>query len=176
MKGLKKFTVLILFILPTIIGVKAQTFTINDKVINLGIGAGYVWSVDGSVWPAFNLSFEKGIKNIEDIGVLSIGGTAGFQHAYFKNLSWTDFIFGARFAFHLNALNIENFDAYGGIPVGLRFFSKVEYDPYEKVKGYVGPYLGLFIGARYYFDKKFGIFCEIGHDISWFKVGVSLKI
>lgn len=176
MKRVKIIFLQIVIILIISTAINAQTFKINDNVLNLGIGAGYVWSVDGSVWPAFSVSYERGIKSVEDIGVLSLGFTGGFQHAYFKDLSWTDFIVGARFAFHLNALDIENFDLYGGIPIGLRFFSKVEYTPTEKVKGYVGPYLGIFIGARYYIDKKWGMFCEIGHDISWFKIGLSIKL
>jgi hypothetical protein len=105
----------------------AQTFSNGDMVLNAGIGFGYSYGIIGgaSAWPAISLSLEKGFREIDNVGVLSLGGSFGFQHASwgYYDLSWNDFILGGRCALHLGMIEVENLDVYGGIGLGLRIYT-----------------------------------------------------
>lgn len=105
-----------------------------------------------------------GITATYDYGVsdlISLGGGANF---YFDNYRDNDknknfFIFG-RLNLHLqDLLGLDDqWDVYPGVDVGV-------------IKNTFG--LGAHIGARYFFNDKFGAFVEIGNNGS---VGVSINL
>jgi hypothetical protein len=173
-------------------GLQAQTFKKGDFDLNAGIGLGYTYSLYSGVssWPAIVVSGEKGVSELSDLGVLSIGGTFGFKHISLSGTgtdwSWNDFYIGARGALHLAAVQSDKLDVYGGASLGVRIYTfpeavvtysggwPVGYD-IEK-KAHTTAFFGIFGGAKYSFSEKFAGFAELGYDIAWLKLGVSFKL
>lgn len=176
--------VVIAFIAATQTNVKAQAFQNGDMVGNLGVGFGwygYGVGVTNSL-PAISLSIEKGIKDIDDVGPLSIGGIVGFKHSSYAWTSvydWTynDIIVAARGAIHYDLLKNEKVDTYGGVGLGLRFQNYTDYNILGE-KGSstaVKPLFALYLGGRYYFSEKLGAFAELGYGLGYLTVGLSYK-
>ena len=159
-----------------------QAFHKTDKALNLGIGlgSGYYSSLNNLVAiPSFNASFETGVYEIPDVGVITAGGFLGFRHtwnnSYGYRVTYNNTVVAARGAFHLSMLNTSKFDVYGGIVSGFRISS---YN--SNIPGYVGDndvYFvhDLFVGGRIMMSKTFGFFAEVGYGISYLKAGVTLK-
>ena len=117
----------------TLSPLKAQAFKNGDMVGNLGVGFGwYGYGYGTTSLPAFSLSLEKGIKDLENIGPLSVGGIVGFKHASYAftssyDFSWNDIILAARGAIHYDLFKNEKIDTYGGIALGVRIQSYTYY-------------------------------------------------
>ncbi|MDP4207733.1 MAG: hypothetical protein Q8928_02855 [Bacteroidota bacterium] len=162
--------------------VKAQAFNNGDLVLNAGLGLGYAWSNGSSGSPALSVSLEKGIQNIDNLGILSIGGIAAYKSnsvsGFGYNYSWSDFYLGARAALHFRIVEVDKLDTYAGISLGLRFYStpvwNINNTQWDKGTG-TSVFAGIYGGARYYFSNNWAAFSEIGYDISWLKLGVSYK-
>jgi len=168
----------------------AQAFKNGDMVGNLGVGFGwYGYGYGATSLPAFSLSLEKGIKDIENIGPLSIGGIVGFKHASYAwtssyDWSWNDIIIAARGAIHYDLLKNEKIDTYGGVAVGVRLQSYSYYTvnltpPYDYVKAHNNYTHGLFafyVGGRYYFTDKLAAFGEVGYGLGYLTLGLSFKL
>ena len=108
---------------------KAQPFEIGSNVVNVGIGFGWSYSyfsgADAS--PAISLGYELGYYELENVGILGIGGVLGFKNAtdryYNYKVKWNDFYIGPKAAIHMDLFNEEKLDTYGGVILGLRFQS-----------------------------------------------------
>ena len=173
----------IAFITSTQSSIKAQAFQNGDMVGNLGVGFGwYGYGYGASSLPAFSLSIEKGIKDIENVGPLSIGGIIGFKHASYAwtsvyDWTWNDVIIAARGAIHYDLLKNEKVDTYGGVGLGLRIQSYSDYNVFG-VKGSstsVKPLFALYLGGRYYFSDKLAGFAELGYGLGYLTLGLSYK-
>jgi hypothetical protein len=175
----------------TFIGISfgQQAFHKSDKALNLGIGlgSGYYTGLAMAPIPSFNVSFETGVYDIPDIGVITAGGYGDFHHTW-TNQTWfgtdyrdsyTNFIIGARGAFHLSMLNTDKFDVYGGILTGIRFesYQSNYYDDnnidYEASDAYFVH--DAFVGGRIMMSEKFAFFAEAGYGVSYLKAGITLK-
>lgn len=174
---------LLAFLTRPALNTYSQTFDLEDKVLSFGIGFGYAYGFVGgaSSWPAISVSFEKGFRELTDIGIISLGGIVSLQHASVEDLKWNDFIVGARGTLHVTKLDIDNVDVYGGASLGLRFYSSPElvgiWPDWEwKSETSVGPFFGFFAGGRYFFTDKIAAFGEVGYDVAWFKLGISAKL
>lgn len=182
-KHLLLVLVIAFFQLMTQTPANAQMFDKGDAVLNLGVGAGHAYSFYGaSAWPGLNASFEYGVYQLKKIGVFSVGGIFSWQHAGYDypgdDLSWNEFYFGFRSQFHLTMLEVDNLDVYGGLTLGLRTYYDTYYNSrtgrYDK-DFEATPFGGLFVGGRWYFTPNFGVFSELGYDVSWIKAGIALK-
>lgn len=165
----------------------AQAFKSGDMVGNLGVGFGwYGYGYGTTSLPAFSLSLEKGIKDIENVGPLTIGGIVGFKHARYAWLTnydwtWNDIIIAARGAIHYDLFKNEKLDTYGGVALGLRIesFTDYAYNGNNYVKGTSSTTHGLFalyIGGRYYFSDKLAAFGELGYGLGYLTLGLSFKL
>lgn len=166
----------------------AQTFKNGDFNLNAGIGLGYTYSLysGATSWPALVVSADKGVKDLPDLGVLSIGGTIGYKHISASGTgydwSWSDLYVGARGALHFSSISSDKLDVYGGVSLGLRFYTypTVVYDGFYDLniekKTHTGGFFGIYGGAKYSFTDKIGGFAELGYDIAWLKLGVSFKL
>jgi hypothetical protein len=162
----------------------AQAFKNGTTVGNIGAGFGwYSYGYGVTSLPAISLSLEKGIKDIENVGPISIGGIIGFKHASYAwtsayDWSWNDMIIAARGALHYDLFKNPKVDTYGGVAVGVRIESWSYYTILdEKVhenKGY--PLFALYLGGRYYFTDKFGAFGELGYGLGYLTLGLSYKL
>jgi hypothetical protein len=160
--------------------VNAQTFQKGDMVANLGVGLGwYSYGYGASSLPAISLSLEKGIKDIENVGPLSIGGIVGFKHAtYATDYVWNDIILAARGAIHYDLFKVEKLDTYGGAALGVRLQS-YSYPSYFGVNAgktnYTHGLFALYVGGRYYFSDTFAGFAELGYGLGYLTLGLSYK-
>lgn len=173
----------IAFITATQTTVKAQAFQNGDMVGNLGVGFGwYGYGYGTTSFPAISLSLEKGIKDIENVGPLSIGGIVGFKRATYAwtsvyDWTWTDIIVAARGAIHYDLLKNEKIDTYGGVGIGLRVQSYSDYNIFGD-KGSsttIHPLFALYLGGRYYFSDNLAGFAELGYGLGYLTLGLSYK-
>ena len=149
----------------------SQNFEKGDKALNVGIGLGwssYVTSL--SPIPSFNASFEAGIVDIPNVGVIGVGGFGGFRFSPYTGGVYTNTIVAARGVFHFQFFDTGNFDLYAGINTGFG----LERDGYYN---WSDNYFidDEFIGARWMKNDKFGFFAELGYGISFLKGGIVLK-
>jgi hypothetical protein len=114
-------------------------------------------------------------------GVITLGGefTMSFfswDYGYGGRESWTNFFFAGRGAFHYG-WDVEGLDTYAGIPVGIGF-SGYAADGAPGSHGHqsVFPYIGIFIGANYFFNRNWGINGELGYNATVSNIGVIYKI
>lgn len=141
---------------------------------NVGIGLGATFGTGSVQLPPVSFSLDYGFN--ENI---SIGGYLGYSSFKQEVMTWswkyTYLIVGVRGAYHL-AL-VDKLDTYGGIMLGYNIAS-AKFDgtltgmPEPKVGGIA--YSG-FVGARYHFGEKFGVFGELGYGISILNIGLTMK-
>jgi hypothetical protein len=138
--------------------------------INAGIGLGS--NLTGTGLPV-GLSVEYGLN--EEI---SIGGYAGYASTKenFGSGEWkyTNFIIGARGSYHKEL--VDNINTYGGIMLGYNM-ADAEWSGPGNAQASVGgfTYAG-FVGARYHFSEKLGLFGEVGYGIAFLQTGLTIRM
>jgi hypothetical protein len=184
----------VVFMALTIRAFSQDNFTEGTNMINFGIGFGNLYyrgfaaGYDFSSTPALTISLDHSFKKIEEIeGTIGIGGLVGFESSssrynnsfgYYK-YHWNNFILAPRVSYHAGFINTDKFDLYGGIMLGVRIESVTYTSNYGAPD--LGNYGGLvftgggFIGGAYYFVNNLGAFAELGYDISYLKIGLTLK-
>lgn len=201
---MKKITLLSIAVIISTL-VSAQAFEKGTSVVTAGIGLGSSWGFNGNYYnnkvvqtPAIVLQYEKGMWEIGDFGVVSMGGYFGYKSYRYEettvNYSYkerlTYMVFGVRSAFHFTIIPVEKLDVYAGIMLGYRHSAyKYEYTPitnnsywnnYYNNRSYSYPgsvRSDFYAGARYYFTDKFGAFGEFGYGgISYLTVGLAFKL
>ena len=183
---MKKLLLLLLIAVFSLSQLNAQEFKNGDMVGNLGFGFGwYGYGYGTTSLPAFSLSLEKGIMDLENIGPLSIGGIVGFKHATYSwypsyDWSWNDIIIAARGAIHYDLFKVSKLYTYGGVALGLRLQSYSYYyylsGNYEKAhNNYTYGLFALYVGGRYYFTDKFAAYGELGYGLGYLTLGLSYK-
>ena len=151
--------------------VHAQAFDKGVKNLNLGLGLGYGLGV--------NASFDVGVSDIISVG--AVGAFSSRNYGYLVNDYRVTYIgVGVRGAAHFgkfinDGLGIDNnkFDPYAGLVLGFR---AVKYnDSYSSYYNgtAAGALFGLYVGGRYYFKDKFGVYLEGGFPYS--SLGVTFK-
>lgn len=173
---------------------KAQSFNKGTVAVNAGVGfisTIRYYSVSGlHRTPVFSLSGEYGIMKLGP-GVLGGGLAFGYQSAsytsnygslYYKD-KWSTTMFGIRGTYHPDFLNSDKYDLYGIVQLSITHFgySFSTNDPYINTYQYGNHTLStsfhpyLLVGAKYYFTKNFGVYSELGYDISLIKLGLTFK-
>ncbi|MDF2438021.1 MAG: hypothetical protein K0Q95_2397 [Bacteroidota bacterium] len=180
-----------------------KCFNENTKVLNAGVGfgSGYYRSYKGAGYvnrtsPAINLSYEQALPKKLGPGYLGLGAYLAYQSSrsrynnskyngnyYYYEHKWKNFIVAARGAYHLDFLNSERAEIYGGVIAGLRIqtynYETNNPDPYTYYglkQGSVYPVAAAFLGARWYFLPNIGVYGEVGSGISYATVGFSFKL
>lgn len=161
--------------------VSAQEFSQGTNVINAGIGIGgnfYFGDLGtSSQGIGLNLSYERGIWETADIGIVSLGGYLGYKSyksdPFFGgetfNYSYT--IIGVRGAFHYTGLNVDNLDVYGGAMLS---FNIASFDGDGDLLD-SRPSGTVFVGGRWYFTENFGAFAEAGYGVAFLSLGVAFR-
>ena len=170
------------FLLLSIITVRAQVFSQGSNVISAGIGLGssiadYTF---GSVSPAIDLKYERGLWKAGP-GVVSLGAYVGYKAYKYSSdgvtEKWDYTIIGVRGAWHYTGLKVEHLDVYGGIMLS---YDNLHYSIDEDGTNYggsVGNYgsavaVTPFVGARYYFAGHLGGEAELGYGVSYLHLGL----
>lgn len=194
----KLFTIALLAVTLLTAGntAKAQAFDVGTKHFNIGIGLGGYYSyayVSGSNYshlPTIFLSYDQGLIADVGPGIIGIGGFLGYSSAhadydyvgYSWSYDWTNFVIGARGTYHY-PLDNEKLDVYGGLSLGLwaQTYKYTDTDPYwngalDVSDTYMNLYYALSVGAKYMFSPKLGAFAELGYDIAYLKLGLTLNL
>lgn len=143
--------------------------------LNAGVGVATYY---GGGFP-IGVSVEAGLKNN-----FSVGGSVDFfryNYGYYSG-AYTFVLGAARASYHLgDALGVQNnnFDPYIGASLGFRYANYHDsygYTYSDYGSGYnSGLWLGIHVGARYFFSPKVGGFAEVGYGVSALKLGVTAK-
>jgi len=182
----------------------AQSFDVGSNGINLGLGLGGRYSyITGtgnySVSPAFVFAYDRGVAQIGP-GVLAIGGLIAWQtvkydynytsfgYSYNYDRRWTNLLFGARGTYHWNDWHgNDKLDIYAGVFAGYnigtytgkstRTYNGVTTtwdDGYTSSSSYARG--GAFVGARYLFTSKFGVYGELGYGVAYLNAGLTFVL
>lgn len=158
---------------------KAQ-FKTGEMLGSAGFGIGA--QVTGtSLIPPVSIMGEYAItENI--LGGIYAGYTSARVEDPAWGLIWNNnlVILGVRGSYNLELT--DNFDVYGGAFFGYTFASSRIIEGTLPVFGNLTAFgvsetrLAGFVGGRYLFDNKFGVFGEIGYGISFVNVGLTINL
>jgi hypothetical protein len=189
---MKKLSCVLFAALFCAITVRAQFFEKGTNVVSAGIGLGgnfgsYTY---GSQTPGISAQYERGIWDVGGPGVISLGGYVGTKSYKYSGASggykwdqkWSYTIIGVRSAYHLNKIDNEKFDVYGGLMLSYNILSYKYSDNYggagsSYYSGSYGSHMGFtaYIGGRYLFANNLGAFAELGYGVSYLTLGLALK-
>lgn len=161
-------------------------------ILNLGIGPcthpfgnGYGLGIGGK------LSFEKGMWKVGP-GIITLGGDFGLSFSwrdwsfltYKLKERWGNLFLGARGAYHYG-FNVKGLDVFGGIPLGIGLDNYTHsgnrgiYTWTELGGGkhsLIFPYVGVFVGASYFFNNTIGLCGELGYNVTYANIGLVFKL
>lgn len=176
-----KKVILVIGIALMITGAHAQPFQQGTSVINAGVGFGTNLGGLGNARPAISVSYEYGKWEAGGPGVISLGGYVGNTGYSYSgsgySQKWNYTVVGARSAYHYNGFaNTPDLDVYGGLMLSYNIVS-------YKADGYSGPNtygsgLGFsaFLGGRWFFSEKMGVYAELGYGVSVINAGIAFKL
>jgi len=174
---MKKIVVALTVIFSLTANVQAQNgaFSKSDKLLNIGVGVNSAYQRGIPL----GASFEVGITDN-----ISVGANLDYLSSNYKltntKLSFTTIYLAARASYHFNNLfkiTNEKIDVYAGPSLGYRIFSWKDNSGSSLGSAYgSGLYIGVHVGAKYYFTEKIGAFVE-GGDVGSTnaRVGVAFK-
>jgi hypothetical protein len=180
-----------------------NTFGKGQVDLNIGLYLGrnsYYYGGYGrwtSASPLFSFSADYGVtKNFSLGGHLSYstmkweykgtwnnGNGIGYYN-YVDTYRWTYYLMGVRGAFHFaEYIPVENLDVYAGGMLGY-VVGKSKYTTDNNSNGRIASYsssnsrlaYGGFIGGRYRFTEKIGIYLELGYGYGYGNFGLNIKL
>ncbi|WP_341839768.1 outer membrane beta-barrel protein [Chitinophaga caseinilytica] len=168
----------------------------KKNIIQAGIGFGNTldYASGAKGMPTLNFTYERILPYKVGPGYFGAGITASYRSVKYtdhffdyedveasRKWKYSNSVIALRGAYHLNSelIKIEKLDLYGALQLGARFWS-------SKVSGGTGDYgdanfkskdtdfhVGFIAGARYFFTPSFGVYSELGYDVTWIKLGVA---
>lgn len=192
---LKKISLSFLFAFVAAVGLNAQSFQQGDNTLTVGVGLGSSLHVGGGslALPPLSATYEHGLTDRWGLG--GIVGVAGARqtvsissssivngqvssHSEKRTFDYSNIFLGARGAYHFYTKN--RWDLYGGALLGLNIVS-VKYTDAERNQYNLetpGTFLtlGLYAGAKYYFNDHFGVYTELGYSVAFLNAGVAFKL
>lgn len=151
-----------------------MVFNKGSVMFNAGIGVPHSYGIV----PTANFSGEVGVIPTGDIGIVSFGGLAEVQLAQYSygylssNEKFVRFYFGPRAAWHFLGLKTKVFDVYGGVGLGITINGKS-----DNVTGSTQVDPDVFVGGRWMFAQKMGLFTEAGYSgLTYLKFGITFGL
>ena len=198
---MKKFMLKNIFALALLAALTSSTTYADDpafdkgsSTIGLALGTGVNYGYySGNLAPSIALIFDHGFFPEVGPGTIGIGGTVAYKSGHYDyaygdyKYKWSSVIIAARGTYHLTLLKDKNnkFDPYGGVVLGVRInhyddtFDDYYYNYYHvhyyTQRSSADLVRGVFVGAKYNFTKAFGVFAEIGNDVSIICGGINLN-
>jgi hypothetical protein len=170
-KTMKKMLLAGLFLL-SVSAVNAQDlFRKGTQYVNAGIGLGSYIPVEVS----YERSILDGLIGGKN-GAIGLGAYLGYYGDTEYDWRYSHYVLGARGAFHYQF--IPKLDTYGGLMLGYNVASVKWVGEGESIGTAAGSAMGfsLFVGGRYFFKPKLGVYGELGYGIAYLSVGVTLKL
>ncbi len=155
---------------------------VNEKswLLNVGVGLGdFPKSFDANYFwiPPVRVTLDKNVPLGGKGLPFFFGGHIGFSgHGYkHKNTSWFygNIPIGARFGYHFN-FGVDKLDVYAVTSAGwVIYLGDNDFRP-DNLLGL--PFLGVNVGARYFFTDNLGVWAEVGYtSVSWLDIGLTFK-
>lgn len=183
---MKKIVATLLF--STII---SATFAQDKKNVfqtGLGLGNTLDWETKTNGMPTLHFSYERILPFKAGPGFFGAGITATYRSitddelhpliADAPDYDWhyKNAVVAFRGAYHLSSdiIKVKNLDLYGALQLGARFY-RVKYTAHEFSETSVkenSVHFSMVAGARYYFIPCFGVYSEVGYDVTWLKLGL----
>lgn len=185
------------FLAASLPSLATAQFNDGENVLGAGLGllGGYSsgWSGGGySQSPAINLHFDHAMGELGP-GTWGLGGYFGYKTSKYRSryltyydvdYRYTHIVIGARGTWHYNEWHGDsNLDTYGGLMLGFHSSSykdRTNYGRYGHLNTYSysggGLGFGAFLGARYYFSDQIGAYSELGYGLTFFQLGVAVKL
>lgn len=171
---MKKIIILVLLAGMFFTAQAQHVFNKGSLMFNAGVGAPNNF---GAI-PTLNLSGEFGVIPTGDIGLVSFGGMAEFQFAFYDYGYLADkeffprFYIGPRAAWHLQNFISAEFDVYAGVGAGL-----IVNGGSTHIDGTVEWHPDVFAGGRWMFAPGAGLFAEVGYTgLSFLKFGLTFGL
>jgi hypothetical protein len=148
-----------------------EIFSKGAQRVNAGIGVGSGIPVEVSYEHSVIDGLIKGNN-----GAIGVGAYGGWYHRGLSDWSYNHYVLGARGAFHYQF--IEKLDTYGGLMLGYNIATASWAGEGESIGTAAGSAFdfSLFVGGRYFFKPKLGVYGELGYGISYLSVGVTFKL
>ncbi len=181
---MKKLVIAFVALLSTTFAV-AQEFGEGSNRLHLGIGVGSAYAYSGSTSsiPPVHASFEHGITDKIGVGAI-VGYTASTWEQSFLSTTYewkfTYLLVGARGAYHFKT--DDKIDLYGGAMLGYNIASAKFESNDASLNAFItepkvgGVAVGAFVGGRYNFNEKIGIFGELGYNIAYLSAGLCFNL
>lgn len=171
---MKKLIFLVLAVTFAITLNSQSVFNKGSVMFNAGVGGpnnfGFI--------PTLNFSAEVGVIPTGDIGIVSFGGMTEIQFAQYSygylinNENFIRFYIGPRATWHLQVFNSDVFDAYAGAGFGYLINGKS-----DNVASTSQVHADVFVGGRWMFAAKMGLFAEVGYTgLSFAKFGITFGL
>ncbi|MBC7534715.1 MAG: hypothetical protein H7258_03370 [Ferruginibacter sp.] len=159
-------------------------FRKGSVTLNLGVGFGTDYKNEYASSSAFGTkaALEFGVIKAGP-GVVSFGIEAGATTSNKSSRYYNDFrsntvVIAGRTAWHYG-WKVPGLDTYGGLSAGAAFYHSGYRNNGNGNSNYdyndVFPVIGGFVGASYFFTRKFGVNAEAGFDITSLQAGVIFK-
>ncbi|HEY1010284.1 MAG TPA: hypothetical protein VGE58_09245 [Daejeonella sp.] len=175
-----KKTILILLAILIASITYAQPFQKGTTAANVGIGLGTALGGLGKSRPAISASVDHGLWEIGGPGVISLGGYLGNTGYKYTDLGytakWNYVVAGVRGAYHYNGFaSVPNLDVYGGAMLGYNMVKYSSDGNDNSLSGNYGSGMGFsgFLGGRWFFNERIGVYTELGYGVSVLNAGVS---
>ncbi len=169
----------------------AQSIEDNDNVLSLGLGIGSFYNASdkkNKESPTISLNYERALPLEWERAVIGVGCYAGVRSLVSKDgggflyydRHYTFVIAGLRAAFHYNEwFRSYDYDSYAGLMVSYNLLSvpdKSEYAKGEKIpEKKSGTGVSVYAGIRYYLDKSWAVYTEVGFGVSYVTIGACAK-
>ncbi|MDR1644773.1 MAG: hypothetical protein LBS05_02955 [Tannerellaceae bacterium] len=168
---MKKILLAGLFLLSVAAVNGQEIFSKGAQRVNAGIGLGSGIPIE--------VSYEKSV--IDDLingnnGAIGIGAYGGWYHSSIDYWSYNHYVLGARGAFHYQF--VDKLDTYGGLMLGYNIATASWTGDGESIGSATGSVFdfSIFVGGRYFFKPKLGVYAELGYGIAYLSAGVTFKL
>ncbi len=186
---IKRLLFTIFISVVAIVGATAQPLQGGEHLVKLGLGVASLPKHQyTSKTPSFTMSYEKNVSELIGVGHISAGGLISVASSYLDY--WSDdnkytqgnnfTTFAAKGVYHFDLVEMTDdvkwnkFDVYAGAILGFTLKRGQNDQNEDKVKkAYFAS--DIFVGARYNFYEKLGVFMEFGYGVAYFKTGLSIQ-
>ncbi len=153
----------------------AQAYESGSKVLNLGVGVGGRHALGiGAI-----ASFEVGIWETGDFGVIGLGVMGGVRYAtnavFLDDYRYTEIAVAPRGTYHFTVIPVEDLDVYAAVQIVFDFENRSSKNNNSADRTSTIVYPAFIAGVRYYFSDSFGVFAELGYNLTYLTGGIALK-